>query len=285
MAFYDDSLKNIERNPEKNCIAENMTILPDDDNSENYTIDAFHRGRFFLMQPKAGHRAGMDAMMLAATVPSNFSGRVADLGSGVGAVGLAVAARCADAQAVLVEKSPFIAAYARKTLALEKNAFLTGRIEVVEADVTLVGKARIAAGLDDRSFDFILMNPPFNPLDTRATPSPYKAEAHVMEEGVFEKWLRTAAAIAKPGANLALIARPMSLADILNAAKGRFGDLHLLPIAPRPDKEAIRIIVTGKRGSRAGGLTLLPPLYIHDEEGRAFNARVDAINNGCASLF
>ncbi|MER2636111.1 MAG: methyltransferase, partial [Rhizobiaceae bacterium] len=37
------------------------------------TLDAFHRGRFWLVQPdRRGHRAGTDAMMLAAAVPSGF---------------------------------------------------------------------------------------------------------------------------------------------------------------------------------------------------------------------
>jgi hypothetical protein len=40
-----------------------------------YTIDAFHNGGFYLVQPSdAGHRAGMDAMLLAATVPDGASG-------------------------------------------------------------------------------------------------------------------------------------------------------------------------------------------------------------------
>ena len=46
-------------------------------------VDAFHRGRFFLVQPAAGgHRAGMDAMMLAAAVPSAFAFHRAGLGHG-----------------------------------------------------------------------------------------------------------------------------------------------------------------------------------------------------------
>ena len=71
------------------------------------TVDAFHRGRFFLVQPASGgHRAGMDAMMLAAAVPSTFTGRLVDFGAGAGAAGLAVLSRCSDAEAVLVERSP-----------------------------------------------------------------------------------------------------------------------------------------------------------------------------------
>ena len=71
-----------------------------------FTIDAFHRGRFFVVQPAcSGHRAGMDAMMLAAAVPAGFAGRLADLGAGAGAAGLAVLSRCSRAQAVLVVSS------------------------------------------------------------------------------------------------------------------------------------------------------------------------------------
>ena len=49
------------------------------------TLDAFHRGNFWLVQPKGvGHRAGVDAMILAASVPSDFSGKLADFGAGGG---------------------------------------------------------------------------------------------------------------------------------------------------------------------------------------------------------
>jgi len=70
-----------------------------------HTVDAFHRGRFWLVQPRTGHRAGMDAMMLAAAVPSAFAGRLADFGAGAGAAGLAVLSRCPEAEVVLDERS------------------------------------------------------------------------------------------------------------------------------------------------------------------------------------
>lgn len=74
------------------------------DKAEESTLDAFHRGAFHLIQPRRGHRAGMDAMMLAASLPGSFAGRLADLGSGAGAAGLAVATRCPDATVALVEQ-------------------------------------------------------------------------------------------------------------------------------------------------------------------------------------
>lgn len=248
------------------------------------TIDAFHRGDFYLIQPRRGHRAGTDAMMLAAAVPSGFSGRLVDLGAGAGAAGLAVASRCPNARVVLVEREEELADCARETIAHPDNARIAGRAEVVVTDVTLTGKARIAAGLDDSSFDFAIMNPPFNERADRPSPDELRRGAHVMVDGLFESWLRTAAAIVKPRGGLALIARPRSLTEILDAMDGRFGAAQIVPILPRATEPAIRIVIRAVRASRAP-LSLMPPLVIHDATGDHFSTRADDVNNGRASLF
>ncbi|HEY4193729.1 MAG TPA: methyltransferase [Mesorhizobium sp.] len=250
-----------------------------------YTVDAFHRGRFFLVQPAAsGHRAGMDAMMLAAAVPSSFTGRMADFGAGAGAAGLAVLSRCSNAQAVLVERAAEMAAFADTTLGHPGNAHLGDRACVLRADVTLSGRARQTAGLADRSFDFVVMNPPFNAAQDRATPDELKRQAHVMEDGLFEQWLRSAAAVLKPRGGLALIARPEQLSVILDALSGRFGNAELMAVHPKSDAAAIRIIVRAIRGAR-GKLSICPPLVMHEGAGNAFSARAELIGNGLASLF
>jgi len=249
------------------------------------SIDAFHRGRFFLAQPlHGGHRAGMDAMMLAAAVPSDFGGLVADLGSGAGGAGLAVLARCPRARALLVEREPEMAEFARRTLALEANEDLAARASLLVADVGLAGRARTEAGLADRSVDLAIMNPPFNEARDRQTPDGLRKAAHVMEAGLLERWIRTAAAIVKPSGRIALIARPQSLAEILGAMAGRFGGLEVKPVHPRPDADAIRVVVRGRRGSRKA-MTLAAPLVLHEAGGNRFSTEADAICNGRASLF
>ena len=185
------------------------------------TVDAFHRGRFHLVQPAGrGHRAGMDAMLLASLVADDRVVRVADLGAGAGAAGLAVASRLPKASVVLAERSPDMAGFARKSLALQENADIATRTEVLETDVTLTGRARVAAGLVDDSFHHVIMNPPFNDPGDRRTPDALRAEAHAMTENLFESWIRTASAIAVSGGQLSLIARPQSIAEII-AACGR----------------------------------------------------------------
>ncbi|MFC5385222.1 tRNA1(Val) (adenine(37)-N6)-methyltransferase [Aquamicrobium segne] len=253
--------------------------------SQEQTLDAFHRGRFFLVQPaKGGHRAGMDAMMLAASLPSGFSGKLADFGAGAGAAGLAVLSRCAQASALLVERSPEMAEFARATLAHPGNAHFGARAQVLEADVSLSGKARHESGLADNHFDHVIMNPPFNAQKDRATPDELKRQAHVMDDDLFESWLRSAAAVTRPGGGLSIIARPQSLRTILNAADKRFGTMELIAIHPRPDTAAIRIILRGLRGAR-GRLTIRPPLILHDKDSHHLSTQADHICNGSASLF
>lgn len=256
-----------------------MKARPAADAAET-TVDAFHHGRFHLVQPLGrGHRAGIDAMLLAALVPDDARGRLADLGAGAGAAGLAVAARVPAIAVTLVELSAEMAALARRTLALPENAALASRVSVLDADVTLGGRARQSAGLEDEVYDHVIMNPPFNDRGDRRAPDALRAAAHAMAGDLFESWIRTAGAIARPGAQLSLIARPQSLADILAACGRRFGGLEVTPLHPRRDADAIRILVTAIKGSRAR-LALRPPLVLHDGEGHGFSPLVDDLNNG-----
>lgn len=247
------------------------------------SVDAFHFGGFYVVQPAAGgHRSGMDAMLLASMVVGEGSLRVADLGAGAGAAGLAVASRLAGAEVTLVERSAEMADFARKSIALAQNAHLSQRTRVLEADVTLTGRARLAAGLDDEVFDHVIMNPPFNASADRRTPDALKADAHAMTDGLFESWIRTAGAILKPGGELSLIARPESVADVIAACGKRFGGLEITLIHPRAGEVATRMLVSAVKGSRAR-LVFRAPFIMHEEGTHRFSAFVDDLNNGRAA--
>lgn len=250
------------------------------------TVDAFHRGAFHLVQPAQGaHRSGVDATILAASVPDGFSGTLADLGAGAGAAAFSVLDRCPSAKAVLYEISPLMAACARAGLSLSGNEHLRGRVTVAEADVSLDGRAREEAGLPRDSFDWVIANPPFNDPRDRATPKVEKAGAHVMEADLLLRWIKTACAIARPGSGVSVIARPQSIAEILDAMNRRYGAVAVLPVHPRPSKPAIRIVVTGIKGSRKQ-MEIHPPLILHDEGGgTAFSDRAYALTNGRTALF
>lgn len=263
-----------------------MPVTPPHDRQLPYgeTSDAFHRGAFRLIQPALkGHRSGIDAMILAAAVPDSFSGRVADLGAGAGAAGLAVAARCSKAEVTLIERSADMLLYAEKSCTLPENAHLRPRLAWLQADVTMPRPARHAAGLADNSFDFAIMNPPFNNPRDRATPDTLKAQAHIMHEGMFESWIRTASGILRPRGQVAIIARPDNLGDIFASLERRFGHITILPVHARPEETAIRMVITGIKGSRAP-VFLAPALILHKSSGHEFTLRAQSVINGCSGL-
>ena len=248
---------------------------------DGWTVDAFHRGAFHLVQPRNGHhRAGVDALVLAACVPDGFDGVLADLGAGPGAAALSVLDRCKAASADLFERDPVMLEAARRTLALAANDGLAGRARLHQADVTLAGAARRAAGLADAIFDHVIANPPFNDPRDRSSPDESRRSAHVMDEGMLEAWARTACAILKPGGGVAFILRPDTLGEALAAFSTRFGGLGLRFVHPRPGETAIRMLVTGTKGSRAR-MRVLPPLVLHEAgTGGAFLPDADDLLNG-----
>ena len=261
-----------------------MNRIPDTSAEAGYSVDSFHRDAFRLVQPAGrGHRSGVDAMLLASALPKGLEGAIADLGAGAGAAGFAVAARCGKALVTLIENAPEMAECARRSIALPHNSALSGRVRLIEADVTLSGDARERAGLLSNAYAATIMNPPFNSPSDRATPDALKRVAHVMDDTLFETWLRTAAAITMPGGFLALIARPASLSPILDALKGRFGAARIVPVHGRSGNPAIRILLRAQKGNRAG-LTLEPPLILRDADNQV-TERAEALTNGQAALF
>src|SRR5260370_20743297 len=116
------------------------------------TADGFLGGQLRLRQAKSGHRAGHDAMLLAAATPARPGNRVVEFGAGVGAAGLALARRVGAIGLVLVEIDPQLAALARENAA--RNAIAA---DVIVLDVTTPADAFAAHGLKPDSVDGVLM--------------------------------------------------------------------------------------------------------------------------------
>ncbi len=231
------------------------------------TRDGFFKGKFEIYQPQSGgHRAGLDAILLSATVPTGFSGLIADFGAGAGAAGIAIASRISMAKVDLVERDMELAALASRSLGLPANIRLRGRVAVIQTDVTLSGTQREEAGLNSAKYDMVIINPPFNDPTHRPSPKPARQEAHVMGEGGLDPWLRSAAAVTKGRGQVALIHRPTALGQILAAFQGRFGATRIIPVHPKKDEAANRILVLAIRGAKAPA-SILPGFVVHEDDG------------------
>ena len=227
------------------------------------TEDAFLGGQLRLRQPKSGHRAGHDAMLLAAATPARSGDRVVDFGAGVGAAGLAVARRVAGIDLVLVEIDEVLAGLARGNAA--SNALAA---DVIVLDVTSGAAAFAAAGLSPDGVDVVLMNPPFNdPARHRASPDKAREMAHLATASTLERWVHAARRILKSGGVLSLIWRADGLAELLAALDRGFGSLAVLPVHGDAAKPAIRVLIRAIKGGKAPTL-IYPALVLNDEQAR-----------------
>ena len=78
------------------------------------TCDAFLGGRMHLYQPKNGYRAGVDPVLLAASINATAGQSVLELGCGAGAAGLCLAARVRGLTVSGVERQADSAELARR---------------------------------------------------------------------------------------------------------------------------------------------------------------------------
>lgn len=251
------------------------------------TEDAVLGGRLRLEQPKRGHRVGHDAILLAASCPARAGERAVDLGAGVGAAGLALAARVDGAAVTLIEVDARLAALATKNAQL--NGFCA-RVSVAVLDVTAPARAFAAVGLAPESIARVLMNPPFNdPARHRASPDRQRRLAHVSSHvsasagagGMLAAWVKSAARLLRPRGTLSMIWRADGMADVLRALGPAFGDVTVLPVHAKAGEAAIRILVRAAKASRAP-LALLPGLVLNDRSGRPTVEAQSVLREGAA---
>jgi tRNA1(Val) A37 N6-methylase TrmN6 len=226
----------------------------------DFTEDAFLGGRLLLRQPRSGHRAGHDAMLLAAATAARPGQRVVDFGAGVGAAGLAVASRVAGTSLALVEIDDGLAELARGNAA--RNAIAA---QTIVLDVTAAAEAFVVAGLAADSADVVLMNPPFNdPSRHRASPQKVREIAHVATATTLPDWVHAARRTLKSGGALTLIWRADGLAEVLAALERGFGSLAILPVHGDAEAPAIRVLVRAIKGGKAP-TCLYPALMLNDK--------------------
>jgi tRNA1(Val) A37 N6-methylase TrmN6 len=242
------------------------------------TLDAFLGGRVTLRQPRHGYRAATDPVFLAAACPAKAGETVLELGCGVGAASLCLAARVPGLRLTGVERQDVYADLARENAA-RAGADLT----VIAADL-----GTLPADLRQKSFDHVLANPPYFPPGEGSRAQDAGREAANREDTPLAIWIATARARLKPGGWLTLIHLAERLPDCLMPLAEGFGAITVLPLQPRPGRAANRVLIRARKSARTP-FRLLAPFLIHEgaehvADAPDFTAEAHAVLRGGAAL-
>ena len=234
------------------------------------TEDALLGGRVQLLQPARGYRVAIDAVLLAAAVDAAPGQRILDLGAGVGAVGLCLAARLAGCSVVGIELQPALAELA------ERNANLNGMADRVRTVVHDLAKPLPA---DLGRFDHVVTNPPYLAAAVAdPSPDPSKALATVESSADLARWLAVATAAAEPAGTLLIIHRSDRLDEILgHLGRLGWGDVTVKRLPP-----AARVLVRARRADRPTRHDA-PPLTLH-RPGGGYTDEAEAILRHAGAL-
>lgn len=238
---------------------------------EGETLD-YLCGYWKLFQYAKGHRFSVDDVLAAwfGTTCCPRADRIADLGSGIGSVGMAAAWRCPGAMVHTVEAQAISARLARKSVVYNG---LQDRYFIHEGDLR---DPRLFEG--EAPFDLVLGSPPYWPVGSRTEAEhPQAIPARLEVRGDIADYARAAARILAPGGVFACV---FPSDQVERAAEAyRRADLLLLRRQDVVFKEGETYGLGLFAGSRrqdlptdfeeAAGLPLVPePITIRRRDGR-----------------
>lgn len=224
-------------------------VFSDDALSQN----AFLGGKVQILQPKSGYRAGVDPVLLAASVCAESGQSVLELGCGGGQALICLGARISDLALSGVELQEAYADLARR------NGDLNGlKLAITCADLT-----DLPAELKQQRFDHIIANPPYYRAGAHSQAQDSGRRRALGEATPLRVWVEVASRRLAPKGYFYMIQKANRLADVLSAFADHLGSIEVLPIAARAGREAELILVRARKSGRAD-LRLHAPFVLHE---------------------
>ena len=204
---------------------------------------------------------GTDSVLLADFVRLPPSASVADLGAGVGTLGLLLCARHLDCRVDGVElQSPAVEAAQD---AIRENG-MEGCVSVVQGDLRQIADFSPAG-----RYDAVVSNPPYFPAGSGASAASEALALARTELGcTLADVCRAAAWLLHWGGCCFLVHRPERLCDLVTELRGnRLEPKRLRLVRHRPDALPCLVLLESRLGGKPG-LTIGPDLLLRDADGR-----------------
>lgn len=243
---------------------------------DSFTTDDFLGGKIKLRQPLDGYRATSDAVLLASAVHPKKGQKILDVGTGTGAVGLCLLARCPEITVTGIEIQENMAALADGNILLNG---LSEKMTVKTADIRTKRIPNVKTG----DFDWVVTNPPFI-LENQVSPDPSRDIAHRESSCSLSEWLTASLRYVTAGGYFAMINRADRLPEILSLIYGKLGDIHIIPVWTKEGEPAKRIIIVGRKGSKTPA-RLTPGIVLMQKDGKRTLQAEEIMRNGAALTF
>lgn len=217
-------------------------------------------GGYKLLQNDLHHKLGTDSVLLANFTRLRKGDRICDLGCGVGALTLLLAARRPDVVFDSVDIQPDALKLFARSVHLNR---LQNRIQIIEADFRKQSKI-LRAG----DYQVVVSNPPYIPV-TGGLKSDVLGRriARCETLSTVTDVCYAARRLLQSGGLFFVVYRPDRLCDLLTTMH----DFDMEPkrmrfVCHTADKEPSLVMVEGNRGARPG-LTVEPMLVMYDAQG------------------
>lgn len=229
-------------------------------------------GRIRYRQPVAGHRSGIEPVLLAAAIPARSGDLVLEAGTGAGAALLCLVHRVPGITGAGIEIEPALARLATENF--RSNGF--AGLQAVAADIT---RPPFTGG-----FDHVFANPPWHDAAGTASPDPGRALAHRAPATLLTAWIGALSMLLRPRGTITLILPAASMGTAIAALVGsQCGARHILPLWPRPGRPAKLVIIQSRKCAR-GPDALSPGLILHQDDAKYTQVAERILRHGDALI-
>lgn len=184
-----------------------------------------------------------------------------DLGTGCGTIPLLWNRENPPKHTYAVEIQENGADMAQRSVELNN---LNDRITIINEDLRNL-KGKLPFGY----FDVVVCNPPYKPLGTGIV-SQGVSHSIIRHESscTIEDVVKTASSLLRFGGRFCLCLRPERLTDVITAMRDNLLEpKKLRMVQQRKSKVPKLFLIEGRRGGKAGGLNVMPTLFIEDDNG------------------
>ena len=205
-----------------------------------------------------GFKTSMDSVLLASACIAKAGDKILDMGCGVGGAGFCLLRRVKGLNLTGVDIQVEQIDLARENAAA--NGFIDNS-EFIAADIIDFKR--------EKEFHHIIMNPPY--LDGGKhlrSPHPEKATAmgHEVEMHSLKEWIDAAHFNLKSNGTLTIIHRADCVDMIIRDMGKRFGAIELIPLWPKTNVDAKRVIIRAVKDRRSP-MVLHRGVTLHDADG------------------